>query len=103
MPPLPCQNCPALIGPLETPCVWRDKIVCGACHAKLSTLPAVLITCPVCHEERTITLHPSTDSTRWVYRCHNPACTAMYAITLAYDVELIEKPKRQWFTPGLAE
>lgn len=50
MRPLPCENCAALIGTLETQCVWRDRIVCGACHAKLFTLPVILIACPACHD-----------------------------------------------------
>lgn len=31
-----CANCDARIGRLETPHLWGDRIVCGACHAKLS-------------------------------------------------------------------
>ena len=101
MPHLPCENCAALIGTLETPCVWRDRIVCGACHAKLSTLPAVLIACPACHHEHTVTLHPSTVATRWVYQCEK--CHATYTVALGFDVELVERPKRQWFVPRIAE
>jgi len=31
-----CANCGDQIGKLETPYVWRERIVCRACHAKLS-------------------------------------------------------------------
>ncbi len=30
-----CSNCGALIGQLETPEVWKDHVVCSACHARL--------------------------------------------------------------------
>lgn len=31
-----CANCGAMIGPLETPHVWREQVVCAACHARLA-------------------------------------------------------------------
>lgn len=31
-----CANCGALIGRLETPCVWKDEIVCVDCHERLA-------------------------------------------------------------------
>jgi len=35
-----CANCDAIIGRLETPFIWRDEIVCAACHRKLSDATA---------------------------------------------------------------
>jgi hypothetical protein len=32
-----CANCGVQIGQLETPFVWKDKIVCAACHRRLAT------------------------------------------------------------------
>jgi hypothetical protein len=32
-----CENCGAMIGDLETPCLWDNHIVCADCHAKLGT------------------------------------------------------------------
>jgi DNA-directed RNA polymerase subunit RPC12/RpoP len=32
-----CENCGGIVGNLETPYVWRDKVVCVACHQRLST------------------------------------------------------------------
>lgn len=31
-----CANCGAAIGKLETPYVFQDQTVCGACHARLN-------------------------------------------------------------------
>ena len=31
-----CRNCGRAIGKLETPQVWKDAIVCGECHARLT-------------------------------------------------------------------
>jgi hypothetical protein len=31
-----CDNCGRKIGKLETPHVWRQGVVCGECHARLS-------------------------------------------------------------------
>ena len=31
-----CANCGQVIGRLETPHVWREQIVCEACHRRLS-------------------------------------------------------------------
>ena len=31
-----CANCGCGIGKLETPMVWRNNIVCAACHEKLT-------------------------------------------------------------------
>jgi hypothetical protein len=30
-----CANCGSVIGDLETPRVWSDRVVCGDCHKKL--------------------------------------------------------------------
>src|ERR1700722_9356459 len=32
-----CENCGATIGKLETPNVWKEHVVCGACYRKLSS------------------------------------------------------------------
>jgi hypothetical protein len=31
-----CANCGSTIGNLETPFIWKNAIICGPCHAKLS-------------------------------------------------------------------
>lgn len=30
-----CENCGRAIGNLETPTLWRDRVVCGECHKRL--------------------------------------------------------------------
>lgn len=34
--PEKCENCGAAIGTLETPRLWKDHVVCGACAEKLA-------------------------------------------------------------------
>lgn len=36
-----CANCGEAIGKLEPAHVWREQVVCAACHARLSSPPPV--------------------------------------------------------------
>jgi hypothetical protein len=35
--PILCENCGRVVGKLETPSVWREKVVCFECHGRLSS------------------------------------------------------------------
>jgi predicted amidophosphoribosyltransferase len=39
-----CANCGDQIGKLETPCIWKDQVVCQNCHTKLSQQQPVIAT-----------------------------------------------------------
>lgn len=41
-----CANCDQIIGNLETPYLWQEKIVCKKCHGKLTANPVRVIAVP---------------------------------------------------------
>jgi hypothetical protein len=59
----------------------------------------ITVACPACHQEQQQTLDVSLVPAMIVCQCSNPACHAIYRVKMAFDVELVQRKRRQWGLP----